>query len=141
MHIIVLVWGNPIILSHRVVGEIGLQLLQRGIVLGQRVGIGRVVAPVGRGEEHLRVVLGGVVVLVAAIVLVAAGSECTREAAERNRVLTLRQDRIVGQVDVGVLLVRPPGLAGGLQVVAQAVGCRLVGTAWHLERVVVIEYT
>jgi hypothetical protein len=73
-------------------------------------------------KKNLRIVLGGVVVLVAAVVGIHAAGERSREAAERNGVLAGRQRSVVGQVDIGVLLIGAPAQAFGLQIVAQGCG-------------------
>src|SRR5215469_15315873 len=68
--IIVLVRRNPVVVGHGVVGQIGEQLLQRSVVVGQRICRCRIVAAVAVGEVHLRIVLRGIVKLVRAVELI-----------------------------------------------------------------------
>src|ERR1700747_2665460 len=105
MHVVVLVRSNPIVSSHRVVREVRRQLLQRRIGLRQRIGVGRVVAAIAGDEENLRVVLGGVIVLVAAVISIAASAERAREAGERYHILALCSGVVGGPAYAGILLV------------------------------------
>ena len=73
--------------------------------------------------------LGGVVILLGSVVCIRSSRECAGEAAERNGILVLRHRLVISQADVCVFLIRPPGLAGALQIVAQALSRRLVSTA------------
>src|SRR5262249_16275579 len=70
VHIIELVWGYPVVISYGVIRQVDLQLLQWGIVWGQRIGGNRIVAAVGVREEHHGIVLGSMVELVGAVVLI-----------------------------------------------------------------------
>src|SRR5437763_15737936 len=139
MHVVVLVGGNPVVLSNRIVGEVRRQLLQRRVILGRGIAGRGIVSAIGAAEENLWIVLGCVVVLVAAVILVGAAGEGAVEAAERNGVLAFRQRSVAGQVDVRIFLIGPPSMAAELQVVAQAVRRRLIGATWGLKRVIVVE--
>ena len=67
MHVVVLVRSNPVVVGHGVVVQINEQLLQRGVLFGQRIGSRQIVAAVGIGEKDLGIVLGGVVELGGAV--------------------------------------------------------------------------
>ena len=113
MHVVVLIGCDPVVVGHLIAGQIDKQLLQRSIVVGQRIGGRRIVATVAVREEHLRIVLGGVVELRRTVELIDAGDKVSEEAGERNRPQRLRQDNI-GQLatdcsQVSVFLIRPPG--------------------------------
>ena len=95
--VVELVGRNPVVFRHGIVGQIDEQLLQRSILWRQRIGRGRIVAAVGVCEEHLGIVLGGVVKLRGAVELIDAGDKVSGEALERNGPLILRQDN-VGQL-------------------------------------------
>jgi hypothetical protein len=116
VHVVVLIGCDPVVVGHLIVGQIDKQLLQRSIVLGQRIGGRRIVAAVAVREEHLRIVLGGVVELRRAVELIDPGGKVSGEARQRNRPLIPRQDDI-GQLtsdrrQVNVFLIRPPGSPG-----------------------------
>ena len=67
-NIVVLGWRDPVVVGYGVVGEIDLQLLQGGIVRGQWIACGVVIAAVGIGEEHHGIVFRGIVVLGGAVI-------------------------------------------------------------------------
>src|SRR5258708_28659680 len=79
------------------------KLLRRRVVLSLRVGRRRIVAPIGGVEEHLRIMLGGVIVLVAAVIGVGVAGRCAREGGERHFILALRRNR-VGQADARAVI-------------------------------------
>src|SRR5262245_46581418 len=108
MHIVVLIGRDPVVLGYRVAREIGCQLLQGSIILGERVRWGIVVAAIGAAEKNLGIMLGRIVILIAAVVLIGSAGESTGKTAERHRVLTFQNRLVVRQVDIYVLLIRPP---------------------------------
>src|SRR6185369_15574316 len=73
VHVVVLVGADQVVPAHGIAGQVRGELLQRGVVGRLGVGRGRVIPAVGVGEEQRPVVLGGEVVLVAAVVGVRVG--------------------------------------------------------------------
>src|SRR5262249_32663346 len=110
-----LVRRDPVVIGDRVVIEVRLQLLQRRIVVGGRVGRGKVVPAVGIREERRRIVLHGVVVLLAAVVGVGDGGVSARAVDDRRNPLALREN-IAGAVGIDVFLVRLPGESGVVEI-------------------------
>jgi len=51
VHIIVPVWGNPVVLRDSIAVKVGLQLLELSVVLRKRIGSRGIVSAVGGGEE------------------------------------------------------------------------------------------
>src|SRR5262249_14965849 len=102
-----------------VVGQVDEQLLQRSVLLGQRVARCQVVTAVAVREVHLRIVLRGVVKLVRAIELISTADKSSGEPPQRHEPLILRPNNVVkgsavrDQVDV--FLVRLPGYSAAIQ--------------------------
>ena len=67
MHVVILIWSNPVVVGHSIILQIAQQLLQRRVLLRQRVSRSRVVSTVRVGKEDNRVVFRSIVVLDAAI--------------------------------------------------------------------------
>ena len=111
VHVVELIGSNPVVVGHGILRQINKQLLQRSILLGQRIGRRGIVAAVAVREEHHGIVLRGVVVLRRAVELIeGAGTKASGEAGERNRPLVLQQDdigqRTADRLQVGVFLDR-----------------------------------
>ena len=90
VHVVVLIGCDPVVVGHAIVGQISKQLLQRSIVAGQRIVRRGIVAAVAVCEEHLGIVLRGVIKLRRTVELIDAGDKVSGEAGERNRPQGLR---------------------------------------------------
>ena len=75
MHVVELVRRDPVVVGHGVVRQVPDQLLQRRVL--ERSGFAGVASlpPLVVGEEHHRIVLGGIVVLVGTVEWIDAGGE------------------------------------------------------------------
>src|SRR4029077_19255988 len=147
VHVIVLVGRDPGVIGHGVIGQVDGQLLQRRVVLGQWIRRSKiwnaVDGAVGVTEKYLRIMLGGIVVLVGAVIgiEISRGKE-SRNAAERYCPLILRQGnvrkpcRTRGQVDV--FLIWPPRFSSVRQKSDQMLIRVLICAADRLERVVIV---
>ena len=62
--VVELVRRDPVVVSHRIIRQIERQLLQRGVIQPQRIRRGCIASTVRIREEHHRIMLGRVVVLV-----------------------------------------------------------------------------
>src|SRR5215472_9610067 len=87
VHIVVQIWRDPIVVCHRSIREIRLQLLQRCIVLSPRVLGGRVVTAIGRGKKYWRIVFCAVGISVATVVFVCSVREFSCKTAQRDFVM------------------------------------------------------
>src|SRR5215472_5351873 len=137
MRVVVLIRGDPVVSGHCVVCQICRQLLQGRVELGLRIGWRVIVSAIRAAEEYFRVVLGGVIILVAAIVLVRSAGKGAGRAAERYGILALRQRLVVRQINVRVFLVGAPGCAGVLEIAAEVLIRVLIGSA-RSERIVIV---
>jgi len=106
VHVVELIGRDPGVVSHVVGRQVNEELLQRSVVVGQRVGRGRIVAAVAVGKEHLGIVLGRVVELRRAVELIHACRKVPGEAGQRYCPLIARKNGVDemavdrGQVDV-----------------------------------------
>src|SRR5437588_2443308 len=94
---------------------------------GGRVGRGSVVAAVGVGEKCLRIVLHGVIVLLAAVVRICHRGVRARTIIDRRNPLVL-WEHVASAVGVDIFLVILPGMPSLRQIAAQVGRCVLVST-------------